>query len=748
MPRRSGGSRLVTKVTRIRKYGLFRNFRWGEDLDSLKRFNLIYGWNYSGKTTLSRIFRSIELQSIHEDFNDGEFELVDASGRQLTQHKLDESPFNIRVFNTDYVEENLHWDSQEAEPIFYVGKEDIELQKRINHLAKEIDELSTGTGDSRRSLKKSKKELEDLLTNKARELDRIKSPYDKKKLRKALERIESNPLEYFLTSEEEVLVCVETLKTSKKELLENVATMTLSESTIGKIRQALEMTPVSKAIARLENDPALNSWVQEGLVIHRGKDKCEFCGNRLPTNLLREYEQHFSKEYEDFIEKLNSLIDDLKRYEKLITLPDEKRLFPELEKDYLQHRERFRESCDVYNKGIEKLKGLLQEKLNHPFLDLKDRIVFPEPAPVKQTNKELNRILSKHNEKANNLEEEKTKAFGKLELHFASEFAKDYNYFTKLQNNRKLEDLVQEKDEEELKKRNELVDAKEQLSDTARAARKMNEFLQSVFNRSHIRIESKEKGKYRILRYGSAAKNLSSGEKTAIAFSHFLIKLGDTNTELPETIVFVDDPISSLDSNHMYNTFSLIRTHLCNCHQLIISTHNHDFFNLIKEWLRNKDFKEKSSFYLIERSFCNGTGTEEGIISNLPSTLLKYRSEYHFLYSRIRLFSDAQQTDYNSLYQIPNLVRRFLEAFLGFKYSQGINALHRIINNKSDCIKTQRLLHEFSHQKNLDRSLRLPDSAECKDVVHIVLEAVKNNDPVHYRTLEEVYKNTCSESED
>ena len=742
---------MVTKVTNIREYGLFKNFRWRDDLNELKRFNLIYGWNYSGKTTLSRVFRSVETRSIHVDFNNGEFELVDDSGRKLTQHNLDESRFNIRVFNTDYVEENLHWDSQEAEPVFYVGKEDIELQKRASHLEKEIGELSTENEDNRKSLRKSKKELEDLLTNKARELDRIKPPYDKRKLKQALEKVESDPREHLLM-QEDVLGLTDTARTSTKELLKNISTTTLSESILSDTRHALEMTPASEVIARLQSDPVLNKWVHEGLNIHKGKDKCEFCGNRLSADLLERYERHFSRDYEDFTKKLKVLVDDLKLHidnlnssKGQIVRTDEKRLFPELKKDYLHHRQRFLESCDVYCKGIEKLIGLVREKLNNPFLVLKGRIIFPEPTAVNQSTEELNKILSEHNEKAKNLEEEKAKAFERLELHFASEFDKDFDYFDKLQNNREQEELIKETEKEEQEKRVELADVKERLSDSARAAGKMNEFLQSMFNRSHIKIESKEKGKYRILRYDSAAKNLSSGEKTAIAFSHFLTRLGDTDTELSETIVFVDDPISSLDSNHIYNIFSLVRTHLCDCHQLIISTHNHDFFNLVKEWLKSKGFKTKSSFFLIERSYRDET--EEAIISNLPCTLLKYRSEYHFLYSRIRSFSEAQITDFSSLYQIPNLVRRFLEAFLGFKYSQGINALHKIINNKSDRIKTERLLHEFSHQKDLGRSLRLPDIAESKDIVHIVLEAVKNNDPVHFRTLEEVYKSACSELE-
>ena len=39
-----------------------------------KLSNLIYGWNYSGKTTLSRIFHSFELKDFSSGFESSEFE--------------------------------------------------------------------------------------------------------------------------------------------------------------------------------------------------------------------------------------------------------------------------------------------------------------------------------------------------------------------------------------------------------------------------------------------------------------------------------------------------------------------------------------------------------------------------------------------------------------------------------------------------------------------------------------------------
>lgn len=50
-------------------------------------------------------------------------------------------------------------------------------------------------------------------------------------------------------------------------------------------------------------------------------------------------------------------------------------------------------------------------------------------------------------------------------------------------------------------------------------------------------------------------------EKTAIAFSHFLvtIKALESKRVFKDYIVFIDDPISSLDGNHIFQINSILK---------------------------------------------------------------------------------------------------------------------------------------------------------------------------------------------
>ena len=47
---------MLSKINHLTNFGNYRQFQWGSTAPFSKR-NLIYGCNYSGKTTLSRLFQ-------------------------------------------------------------------------------------------------------------------------------------------------------------------------------------------------------------------------------------------------------------------------------------------------------------------------------------------------------------------------------------------------------------------------------------------------------------------------------------------------------------------------------------------------------------------------------------------------------------------------------------------------------------------------------------------------------------------
>ena len=129
---------MIKKIKSIKCYHIFQDFIWNSNLDDFKKYNLIYGWNGSGKTTLTKFLRQIELQEKLPDCE--EFDIITDMGI-INEKNINESTLNLKVFNKNFVEENIFTDSGEITPIFYIGREDIEIKKSIMLLEIQRNEL-------------------------------------------------------------------------------------------------------------------------------------------------------------------------------------------------------------------------------------------------------------------------------------------------------------------------------------------------------------------------------------------------------------------------------------------------------------------------------------------------------------------------------------------------------------------------------------------------------------------------------
>ena len=105
----------MIKSIDIQNFGSFKNFVWRDfvrnngNVLEFKRLNILYGRNYSGKTTLSRIFRSFETGAISEKYKNAKFKLSHAGNELLTHSTIGNNPYHIRVYNKDFVKDNLKW---------------------------------------------------------------------------------------------------------------------------------------------------------------------------------------------------------------------------------------------------------------------------------------------------------------------------------------------------------------------------------------------------------------------------------------------------------------------------------------------------------------------------------------------------------------------------------------------------------------------------------------------------------------
>jgi wobble nucleotide-excising tRNase len=147
----------ITKVD-IANFGSFKDFTWkksikdnGGNVLNFKRLNIIYGRNYSGKTTLSRIFRSFQTGRIPINYSAPSFTISGDKG-EVNQSGISAHGYDVRVYNRDFVSDNLSFlvnqDGGEIKTFAIIGEKNKEIEDVILAI-----EVQLGSVDKKFGLK-------------------------------------------------------------------------------------------------------------------------------------------------------------------------------------------------------------------------------------------------------------------------------------------------------------------------------------------------------------------------------------------------------------------------------------------------------------------------------------------------------------------------------------------------------------------------------------------------------------------
>jgi wobble nucleotide-excising tRNase len=220
---------------------------------------------------------------------------------------------------------------------------------------------------------------------------------------------------------------------------------------------------------------------------------------------------------------------------------------------------------------------------------------------------------------------------------------------------------------------------------------------------------------------------------------------GPNNNQL---IIYIDDPISSLDSNHIFFMFSLIESVITKekkYDQLFISTHNLDFLKYIKRLTipHGEKNKELINHFIVEKR--KKDMEYRCFLFKMPSYLKDYVTEYNFLFKEIyhiaRPFGNGDRSKYfennfTLLYNLPNNMRRFLECYLFYRYpntDSPLSNLGKIFQGNIPAL-VNRVINEYSHLTWGDRGALVMDVAEAETVAKEIVKAIMN-DKDHFEAL-------------
>ncbi len=135
--------------------------------------NLIYGYNGSGKTTISRIFAYISLgerpDGLGENF-EFEFEL-DGGGTLTRTSDLTPYASHVLVYNEDYIERNFAWNTGTAQPIFGLGERNIADVEALNAARAQRNKVSDELTQAKRQQQTARKTLDTFCRDTARTIE-------------------------------------------------------------------------------------------------------------------------------------------------------------------------------------------------------------------------------------------------------------------------------------------------------------------------------------------------------------------------------------------------------------------------------------------------------------------------------------------------------------------------------------------------------------------------------------------------
>ena len=748
------------KIRRLSKlYGcrIFRNFIWANNIPDFSKFNIIYGLNGSGKTTISRILRDLELCRITEE---GTIDLL-AEDPEIPQTRIFRIPPPIRVFNQDFITDNVFpVNGGDVPPIFILGKENIEKERRL-------DSLKSGMNVLEESLEKMKKQrntfdydLNQHSTNNARSI-KIRlgehgnsySNYSKTNYKQRMQRMisENDHTDHILADAKQTALNLQCSVSKKKP----ISKIKYNEPDFTSLKEQavaiLSTSVISQVITSLKDDSEISTWVYDGLDLHKKKDStnCLFCNQPIPEQRISAIEHHFNDSYKNFYTSIKTLEDEINLVLACVSelkMPDLARFYEQYEEEYntvLSEVERYRNNACVY---LDSLISILSEKKKMLF----DHVHMDNdmsPLPDSSVCDRVDDLIEKHNTTCKTRNAEVDKARQLLE---SAIIAENFEKFVKLdQNIKDCDNYIKTTESEIDKLAHQITLLENDIMEHRRPVEELNDDLNRYLGHNELQLEIQDHG-YIIIRGDAPALQLSEGERTAIALLYFLKSLDDHRFDLEHGVIVLDDPVSSLDAGALFLAHSFIQERTKNAGQLFILTHNFALLRLTCGWFKKLPGQEKkkntserpAQFYML-----NCTSDMQGRSSNIEvmdSLLKDYESDYHYLFEQIWNNRNRSTISLKNNYSLPNMARRLLEGFFAFSNPGSKSLWTKITDTEFDRVKTMRILR-FVNVHSHGAMMLEPENdfsllGETPDVLSDILDLIKSENEDHFNRMIELVK--------
>lgn len=715
---------MISKISKIDKIGKFSSITQERDFKcggKGQNCNIIFGFNGSGKTTLSNAISFFadnsfiseeEKKEIFDDIKNEDNSVVELSLQSNSNIKYPASSVhnkNFYIFNSNFVATHVfNGIKGRLKKFSNIGGEI--KNKEIDTINQQIETIEEEKKKLELENKKFDEKHEEITKEKSKGFGKTLTDKNKRLQAQDLSNVQlsNSTIEELeaklssLSAEYELSKKQDDLNTDLEELrqlifgtfsldIENVDENILSKNIQQLSKDVLEkkITEIQKLFSDEQHQQSVERWFKYGKDVlekvseHEGKN-CPICDTDISSRLdllLQDYQGYFDESYEKFISELKTKTDEvasaislLDQYEKNAEKLD--KLFTKYEKLLSQLVfETFdfsivKNDLTALEKALKAKNDNIQSVLSKP-TDVSDNLTKLNNALTKLQNLKTGilRVLESKKLNTHTIEGNIRQTYNEI---IVLEFNNLDNTgaLEKYRNNKKRISVIEESKNEGLpflkdKLREELKKLKAESKSILIYLVKMG------IDHFDIDINENEEDENIVIKYKNSTNDknrlkncLSDGEKTALAFAYFLSKFeNEINTpeKVKDSVVVIDDPISSLDDNRLYSTAHLIWRNFEEVRQLIVLSHNFLFLKFF------------NSFYC-GKANCLFLDGEK--ITDLPDELKNFETPYFYMLKTIIDFLDQnnQNVNYNEAKRyLPNFIRRVLETFLSFKFSRTVN---------------------------------------------------------------------------
>lgn len=661
----------------------------------LTKVNMFYGHNGTGKTTIGNYLQD---------------------PADLLYHQCKTQPASVEreilVYNHTFMEANFYASSQPG--VFTLNEGNIVAEKELlaaedalkKLLAEHQAEVVAGNGFG-----------ESQKTNKAALLDQLwalKRPFDTGPLRYCFaslntkerlgEKLRTLPLASSPDDFAALAAEAQQLQSATDTELPAIPTIRFAEGDV-------ETSPLLSEAITGSGDSYLSAlitalgnsdWVKRGLQFPQ-RGECPFCQQPLPSGFYEEIQKVFDKTYEQRIAQLRAL---KSRYEGGVTRL--RTLFKRPAYDATEYQLLIAKLDAFFYQNLQMLEAKVASPSMVVVLDSTRSILDDLTDLIAQDQRKIDAFNLKVKDKKNHLEKIKTRFWvcfrSSCDAAIASAKKVHDELGVKKEAKRLRADEIRLK---ALAHQGVIAESKAKVTNIDQSISSINSSLTALgLNGFLVVREEGELPRYRLQRPDQQAgvfKTLSEGEKTLISFLYFLEvcngELDDKGGKLKsERIIVIDDPISSLSHNYIYDIATMIHRRVLSpkerFKQVFILTHNLFFFHEMLKHLRKSD----------EYSLFRITKAAHSIIT--PMKANDVQNDYQSFWQAIK---DAQ-AGRTSPNVIPNMMRNILEYYFTFVHRQ--DELQAALMALSDEDAEFKALYRYVNRESHSDAVNLTDFGE------------------------------------